>query len=118
MYPGIHVIGEEDLVCDIDDDEIPLSDATGGSVCASTDIFIKDDDDDTDNNDVAIENLKKELYTSLKNNRNNNTKDNNILKIPMEDITLFVDPLDGTRELHIGQIDGTSFAFVLNFLSI
>jgi len=96
-YPTISIVGEEDMACEIDE-----SDAAGGKVCAS-DLVVSGYGTDTSDAaaavDRSIETLKQELYLSLQNNNDNPT-----ITVSIKDVTIFVDPLDGTREFVEGRV--------------
>ena len=110
-WPTLKIVGEEDLSCDV------ASDATGEGVCASdlavpstilvdaAQKIIKTDTvegkaPEEVEEDREIAELRRELITSVTSSPANTTS----FTVPANDVTIFVDPLDGTREFVEGRI--------------
>ena len=77
-WPGIRIVGEEDLACSVD------TDCTTGSVCSSELCVIEEESSA----------LRTDLCMGMRDARLE----------PLDDITVFVDPLDGTREFVEGRV--------------
>ena len=86
-------MGEEDLACEINE-----SDAAGGQVCAS-DLVMSSEEREEDGDLSMMETLEKELRDLLAQNNNDNS-----IQVPIQNVTIFVYPLDGTREFVEGRV--------------